>query len=55
MAERYEPKLSVRPLSERKPAAPASGEADPLFELTRMVTGRSTFDPPPLMDWAGGR
>ena len=48
MADRYEPKLTVRPLSERKPAASASAESDPLVELTRMVTGRSTFDPAPV-------
>src|SRR6516165_7162419 len=49
MADRYDPKLSVRPLSERKPppapAAPAS--EDPLAELARIVSGRATFDPTP--------
>jgi hypothetical protein len=47
MADRYEPKLTVRPLSERKPALSPEAENDPLVELTRMVSGRSTFDPPP--------
>src|SRR5579871_4068133 len=46
MADRYDPKLSVRPLSERKPAPGAAGE-DPLVELARIVSGRSTFDPAP--------
>ncbi|HZP19152.1 MAG TPA: SPOR domain-containing protein [Bauldia sp.] len=46
MADRYEPKLSVRPMSERKPAQPPA-EDDPLLELTRMISGRSTFDPAP--------
>ncbi len=46
MADRYDPKLSVRPLSERRPAAP-SDEDDPLVELARIVSGRSTFDPAP--------
>src|SRR6478609_5718024 len=46
MADRYDPKLSVRPLSERRPAATSSDE-DPLVELARIVSGRSTFDPGP--------
>src|SRR5689334_19680858 len=46
MADRYEPKLSVRPMSERKAAQPPA-EDDPLLELTRMISGRSTFDPAP--------
>jgi hypothetical protein len=46
MADRYDPKLSVRPLSERRPAAPAD-ESDPLIELARIVSGRTTFDPAP--------
>src|ERR1700730_297182 len=47
MADRYDPKLSVRPLSERKPASPASAGEDRLVELARIVSGRSTFDPGP--------
>jgi hypothetical protein len=47
MADRYDPKLSVRPLSERKPAASAGPAEDPLVELARIVSGRSTFDPAP--------
>ncbi len=46
MPDRYDPKLSVRPLSERRPEAAAQDD-DPLAELARIVTGRSTFDPPP--------
>lgn len=46
MPDRYDPKLTVRPPGERKQAA-AAGEDDPLAELARIVTGRSTFDPPP--------
>lgn len=46
MADRYDPKLSVRPLSERRPAAPAD-DSDPLVELARIVSGRTTFDPAP--------
>ena len=47
MADRYDPKLSVRPLSERKPANPAAADEDPLVELARIVSGRTTFDPGP--------
>ena len=47
MADRYDPKLSVRPLSERKPATPAAADEDPLVELARIVSGRTTFDPGP--------
>ena len=46
MADRYEPKLSVRPMSERKPAAAPGADSDPLVELTRIVTGRTAFDRP---------
>ena len=46
MSDRYDPKLSVRPPSERRPEAAAQDD-DPLAELARIVTGRSTFDPPP--------
>ncbi|MBZ0230126.1 MAG: hypothetical protein K8F58_16970, partial [Bauldia sp.] len=44
MPDRYDPKVSVRPLSERRSAS-ASTEDDPLVELARLVTGRSPFDP----------
>ena len=47
MADRYDPKLSVRPLSERKAANPGAAGEDPLVELARIVSGRSTFDPGP--------
>ncbi len=49
MPDRYDPKLSVRPLGERKSDA-ARTDDDPLAELARIVTGRSTFEPAP----AGG-
>jgi hypothetical protein len=39
MADRYDPKLSVRPPGERKATEPTA-EADPLAELARMVSGR---------------
>jgi hypothetical protein len=48
MADRYDPKLSVRPASDRKPSDARRGEAaadeDPLVELARIVSGRSPFD-----------
>lgn len=44
MADRYDPKLSVRPPGERKAAEPTA-EADPLAELARMVSGRAPSDP----------
>jgi hypothetical protein len=47
MADRYEPKLSVRPLADRKPAGQGGPEDDPLVELARIVSGRTTFDPAP--------
>ncbi len=46
MPDRYDPKLSVRPLSERR-HDPAAADDDPLAELARIVTGRSTYDPGP--------
>ena len=45
MPDRYDPKLSVRPLGERKTADPSS-DSDPLAELARIVSGRAPFDPP---------
>jgi len=46
MADRYDPKLSVRPPGERKTAEAAS-DSDPLAELARIVSGRPPFDPAP--------
>jgi hypothetical protein len=43
MADRYDPKLSVRPPGERRAAEPTD-EGDPLAELARMVSGRSPAD-----------
>jgi hypothetical protein len=44
MADRYDPKLSVRPPGERK-AAESTADADPLAELARMVSGRAPSQP----------
>ena len=49
MADRDDPKLSVRPLSERKPAAVAASGADPLAEFVRMGSGRSIVEPAPVI------
>ena len=46
MTERYDPKVSVRPLNERRPAQASPGD-DPLVELARIVSGRSSFSAPP--------
>ena len=46
MPDRYEPKVSVRPLSERRPAQ-SQADDDPLIELARIVSGRTTADPVP--------
>ena len=58
MADRYDPKVTVRPTSDRKGADPHQGAAasdDPLFELARIVSGRGAgansgpaAPPPPL-------
>jgi len=45
MADRDNPKLSVRPLSKPKPAAPAATGEDQLAEPARMVSGRPIVDP----------
>ena len=48
MADRDDPKLPVRPLSELKPAAPAATGEDPLTELLdRIMSGRPIVDPTP--------
>ena len=48
MADRDDPKLPVRPLSELKPAAPAATGEDQLTELLdRMMSGRPIVDPTP--------
>ena len=44
MADRYDPKLSVRPPGERR-TPESSDEADPLAELARIVTGRGAPEP----------
>lgn len=46
MADRYDPKLSVRPPGERKTAEPQA-DSDPLAELARIVSGRSPIEPAP--------
>jgi hypothetical protein len=45
MADRDNPKLSVRPLSKPKPAAPAATGEDQLAKPARMVSGRPIVDP----------
>ena len=45
MADRDNPKLSLRPLSKPKPAAPAATGEDQLAESARMVSGRPIVDP----------
>lgn len=46
MSDRYDPKLSARPPGGRRPDA-AAPDDDPLAELARIVTGRTTMDPAP--------
>lgn len=43
MPDRHDPKLSVRPLRDRRPDVEPSD--DPLAELARIVTGRTPLDP----------
>ena len=47
MADRDDPKSSVGPSSEAKPAPPAAAGDDPLAQLARMMSDRSVFDPAP--------
>ena len=56
MADRYDPKVTVRPAADRKGSDSRQGPAtsdDPLFELARIVSGRGAgaapagFSPPP--------
>ena len=44
MPDRYDPKFSVRPPGDRKPAEPTD-EIDPLAELARIVSGRPAHEP----------
>ena len=41
MSDRYDPKTSARPQGDRRPGA--ATDDDPLAELARIVTGRSSF------------
>ena len=51
MADRYDPKLVVRPMGDRRSGeGRPAGDDDPLIELARLVSGRSPFDAAP-----GGR
>lgn len=47
MADRYDPKVSVRPPGERRQAQGAVPDNDPLAELARIVSGRNALDPAP--------
>jgi hypothetical protein len=47
MADRYDPKLLVPPLSEGKPAPPAAASHDPVADFARIASGPMTFDPSP--------
>jgi hypothetical protein len=49
MAERDDPKLSVRPRSERKPTAVVATRDDQLADFVAMGSGRSIVDPAPVI------
>lgn len=40
MADRYDPKVTVRPMTDRKGSDSPAAKDDPLFELARIVSGR---------------